>query len=68
MDHRYRFKGDDAVTIPWGRYKGHTGVVDRAVFQRTVDWPDEFAPGYHVDLDTGPVITSGWNRSHHFNT
>jgi len=57
MGHFYRFKRGDLVTIVSGRYKGHTGVVDSAVFQRTVDFPDEYAPGYHVVLETGPVVT-----------
>ena len=57
MGHHYRFKRGDRVSITWGRYVGTTGVVDTAVFQRTVDHPDEFAPGYHVVLDTGPVVT-----------
>ena len=51
MGHYYRFKRGDAVTIISGRYKGYTGVVDSAVFQRTVDAPDEYAPGYHIVLD-----------------
>ena len=33
------------------------GVVDSAVFQRTVDYPDEFAPGYHMVLHDGAVVT-----------
>ena len=43
MDLRYRFKRGDRVAIVWGRHKGATGVVESAVFQRTVDYPDEFA-------------------------
>ena len=62
MGHFYRFKRGDAVTIISGRYKGIKGVVDSAVFQRTVDWPDEYAPGYHVILDTGPVVTVRWDQ------
>ena len=56
-DHYYRFKRRDVATIISGRYKGHTDVVDSPVFKRTVDRPDEFAPGYHVALDTEPVVT-----------
>ena len=52
MGHYYRFKRGDRVTIISGHHKGAIGVVDSAVFQRTVDYPDEFAPGYHVVLDT----------------
>ena len=32
VGHFYRYKEVDRVT--WGRYKGHTGVVDSAAFQR----------------------------------
>ena len=45
VEHNYRFKRGDRVTIVPGRYKGCTGVVDSAVFQRTVDYPDEYFPG-----------------------
>ena len=58
----YRFKRGDRVAIISGRYKGIKGVVDSAVFQRTVDYPDEYAPGYHVILDTGPVVTVRWDQ------
>ena len=51
MGHYYRFKRGDRVTIISGRCKGAKGVFDSAVFQRTVDFSDEFAPGYHVILD-----------------
>ena len=46
MGHYYRFKRGDRVTILWGRFKGATGVVDSAVVQRTVDYPDDYALGY----------------------
>ena len=62
MGHFYRFKRGDRVTIICGRYAGATGVVDSAVFQRTVDYPDEYAPGYHVVLDKGPVVTVRWDQ------
>ena len=57
MGHYYHFKRGEPVTIVSGRYKGCTGLVDSAVFQRTVDYPEEYSPGYHVILDTGPVVT-----------
>jgi len=31
--------------------------VESAVFQRTVDYPDEYSAGYHVVLDDGTVVT-----------
>ena len=33
-----------------------------ALFQRTVDQPDEYAPGYHVVLDNGEVVTVRWDQ------
>ncbi len=57
MGHYHRFKRGDLVVIVSGRYEGHQGVVDSAVFQRTIDYPDEFAPGYYrrgIILADGP--------------
>jgi len=45
-----------------GRCKGVSGIVDSVVFQRTVDYPDEFAPGYHVVLDDARVVTVRWDQ------
>ena len=41
VSHNYRFKRGDYVRIRWGRYAGALGIVDSAVFQTTVDYPDE---------------------------
>jgi len=46
----------------WGRYAGGVGVVDSAVFQRTVDYPDDLYPGYHVVLDEERVVTVRWDQ------
>ena len=62
MGHYYRFKRGDPVTIVSGRYKGCIGLVDSAVFQRTVDYPEEYSPGYHVILETGKVVSVRWNQ------
>ena len=43
VSHRYQFKRGDPVIIVSGRYEGHTGVVDSAVFQQTVDFLAIFA-------------------------
>ena len=50
------------MTITTGSYQGCTGVVDSAVFQRTTDHPDEYAPDYHIVLDSGPVVTVRWDQ------
>ena len=55
-----RFKRGDRVTIITGSYQRCIGVFDSAVFQRTKDHPDEYAPGYHIVLDSGPVVTVRW--------
>ena len=62
MGHYYRFKRGDRVVIVSGQRSGVLGVVDSAVFQRTTDHPDEYAPGYHIVLDSGPVVTVRWDE------
>ena len=62
MGHYYRFKRGDRVIIATGSYQGCTGTVDSAVFQRTVDQLVEYAPGYHVVLDNGEVVTVRWDH------
>lgn len=62
MGHYYRFKRGDRVTILSGKYAGANGTVDSCAFQRTVDYPDEYAPGYHVVLDDGTVVTARWDQ------
>lgn len=62
MGHYYGYKRGDRVTITSGRYKGSTGIIDSAVFQRTIDYPAEYSPGYHVVLDIGVVITVRWDQ------
>ena len=39
------------------RYAGSIGVVDANVFQRTVDYPEEFAAGFHLVLDDEAWVT-----------
>ena len=40
----------DRVTITTGKYAGHQGTVENNVYQRTVDYPDEWYNGHHVLL------------------
>ncbi len=56
-----RHRGD-RVTITTGKYAGHTGTVEANVYQRTVDFPDEWANGYHVMLDTKELVTVRRNQ------
>ena len=62
MGHYYKFKRGDQVTIISGRYAGSHGAVDSAVFQRTIDYPDAFSPGYHVIIDDDLVGTLRWDQ------
>ena len=62
MGHFYRFKRGDQVTIIWGRYAGFRGAVDSADFQRTIDYPDAFSPGYHVIIRDDLVVTLRWDQ------
>ena len=62
MGHYYRFKRGDAVTFLSGHYKGVQVLwTAPSVFQRTVDYPDEYAPGHHVVLGAGRVVTVRWD-------
>jgi hypothetical protein len=45
---------------------GLTGVADSAVFQKTVDYPDISAAGFHVVLDDERVITLRWDQVRYF--
>ena len=47
---------------PFSAKGGQAGAVNSAVFQRTVDYPDEYSPGYHAVLDDGPVVTVRWDQ------
>ena len=62
VGHFYKFRRGDRVMIISGQYASQRGTVDSAVFQRTGDWPEEFAPGYHVLLDDGAVATVRWDQ------
>jgi hypothetical protein len=42
--------------------EGHRGTVEANVYQKTVDYPDEWANGYHVMLDTEELMTVRWDQ------
>ena len=56
------FTRGDRVTIISGRYAGQHGLVDSNVFQKTADYPKEYARGCHVVLDDGQVVTVRWDQ------
>ena len=45
------------MRITTGKSAGHQGTVESNVYQRTVDWPDEWHNGHHIMLDTEKLVT-----------
>ena len=43
----------DRVKNTTGKYTRHTGTVESDVYQRTVDYPDEWNNGFHIMLTVG---------------
>ena len=58
---RRRRRGD-RVQITTGKYAGRNGTVESDVYQRTVDYPEEWGNGFHVMLDSGAVVTIRWDQ------
>ena len=48
------------VTITTGKYAGQLGTVESNVYQRTVDYPDEWRNGHQVMLNTEELVTVRW--------
>ena len=45
------------MTITTGKYAGQYWTIESNVYQRTVDYPDEYANGHHVMLDSEELVT-----------
>ena len=58
---RWMRRRGDRVKITTGKYGGHTGTVESNVYQRTVDYPDEWANGYRVMLNS-ELVTVRWDN------
>ena len=56
-----RRRGDRVIIIS-GTYEDHRGAIESNVYQRTVDYPDEWANGFHVMLDTEELVTVRWDQ------
>ena len=52
----------ERVIINSGTYEGHRGTVEANVYQKTVDYPNEWSNGYHVMLDTEKLVTVRWDQ------
>ena len=62
MSQAYKYRRGDRVMIVSGSHKGATGTVESLVFQRTVDYPNDYAAGYHVVLGDGWMVTARWDQ------
>ena len=54
---RQGFTRGTRIRIISGTHQGKTGTVEARVFQKTVDFPDEYAHGFHVTLDDGTWVS-----------
>ncbi len=52
----------DIVTITSGQYASRTGTVESNVFQRIVDFADEWANCYQVKLDSDELVMVRWDQ------
>ena len=52
----------DRVRVTTGKYGGQKGTVEANVYQRTVDYPDEWAYGHHIMLDAEELVTVQWGQ------
>ena len=59
---RWMRRRGDRVRITTGKYAGQTGTVESNVYQRTVDYPDEWHNGHHIMLDTEVLVTVRWEQ------
>ena len=50
------------MVIISGSHSGSAGTVESVVFQQSVDYPDDYAAGYHVVLADGGTITVRWDK------
>jgi len=45
-----------------GSHKCATGTVESLVFQRIVDYPNDYSAGYHVVVEDGRMGTVRWDQ------
>ena len=62
QDTRYRYGRGDRVMITSGTFQDCVGTVVSIVFQRSVDYPDDWAPGYQITLDNDTWAQVRWDQ------
>jgi len=50
------------VIITTGKYSSQRSIVEANVYRKTVDYPDDWANGYHVMLDSEELVTVRWDQ------
>ena len=45
------------MKITTGKYACRTGTIEANVYQKTVDYADEWSNGYHVMLNSEELVT-----------
>ena len=52
----------DRLKIISGKYSGRMGTIESNVYQRTVDYPDDFTNGVNIMLGTDELVTVRWEQ------
>ena len=50
----------DRVKIISGKYSGRMGTIESNVYQRTMDYPDDFTNWVNIMLGTDELVTVRW--------
>ena len=58
---RMRRRGD-RLKITNGKYAGQLVTIENKVYERTVDYPDEYLNDFNVMLDTEGLVTVRWEQ------
>ena len=58
---RMRRRGD-RLKITNGKYAGQLVTIESKVYERTVDYPDEYLNDFNVMLDTEGLVTVRWEQ------
>ena len=58
---RLRRRGD-RLKITNGKYAGQLVTIENKVYERTVDYPDEYLNDFNVMLDTEGLVTVRWEQ------
>ena len=52
----------DRLKITHGKYAGQLVTIENKVYERAVDYPDEYLNDFNVMLDTEGLVTVRWEQ------